>query len=90
MKKRLILFGIILILFSFFVYAKISSSSLNWLTKGEATTLFAPIESSEVFKVYFNHSIMNTITFNLTESDASTIETYTVAGEYFIFGGTFE
>jgi len=90
MKRKLILVGILLILFSFFVYAKISSSSLNWLTKGEALTLFAPIEGSQNFKVYFNHSIYNTITFNLTESDADTIQTYTAPGEKFIFGDKFE
>lgn len=42
------------------------------------------------FHVYFNHSIKNEIEFNLTESDASEINTSTSAGYKHIFGGTFQ
>lgn len=60
-------------------------------TKLNATILeLAPTaSSSNIYKIYFNHSNKNIITYNLTDSDAEIIEVYTVGGQKEIFGDEF-
>jgi len=60
-------------------------------TKLNATILeLAPTaNSSNIYKIYFNHSNKNIITYNLSDSDAEIIEVYTVDGQKEIFGGEF-
>jgi len=46
-------------------------------------------EDSNVYKIYFNSSIKNVITYNISDSDASIISVSTVGGKKIIYGGEF-
>lgn len=101
MKKTIFLWMAVVLISSMTVSSEISlpylsSSSFDTEDNGlpyiKSTTTISTttIVSNNVFNVYFNHSIKKEIHFNLSDSDASEINTYTTGGDKFIFGGTFE
>lgn len=97
MNKKIILL-ILMIVLAGAVYGSMSSSSINWLSKGQADSLYCKVadgctssssSSGNSFEIFFNHSIKTNIHFYINESDASEINTYTTDGKKFIFGGEF-
>ena len=97
MKKKII-YILFFLLFTYIVIAiPLSSSSINWLSRKEADSLYCAITdgcgdstSNNNFDIYFNHSIKSTIHFYINESDVNDIHLYTTGGNKFIFGEDFE
>lgn len=90
--KKAFMYLLFIIFLASAVLAPSSSSTINWLSKAHADTLYEPLgaTSSDSFTLYLNTSMYDTVYWNINESDYDNYVFPVPVGEKIIIGDTVE